>query len=129
MELMPKAELENLDVIWYVKVLENDQSLCNICLTDEIEDGKQWTRYQLKCGHVFHSRCLRRWCGTKQAIHCSFCGYVGCQEHKWCRACEAWGHMPMEVEDCVNNQDIFNSMVHSKSPKPSKTSRKAPSKR
>ena len=50
---MPKSELENHDVIWFVKVLENDQTLCNICLTDEIEDGKQWTRYQLKRGHVF----------------------------------------------------------------------------
>ena len=43
----------------YGKVVHNSSELCMVCMTDEIEDGKQWDRYVLKCGHIAHTRCFR----------------------------------------------------------------------
>ena len=64
-----------------------------ICLTDETKEGKQWTRYQIKCGHVFHSRCFRRWCGTKQCLNCSCCGDIPeDRDSRYCEKCDVFGH-------------------------------------
>jgi hypothetical protein len=34
------------EVIFYTKVLRYNKNLCLVCLTDEIEDGHCWDRYQ-----------------------------------------------------------------------------------
>ena len=47
----------------YCQVIHNSSELCMVCMTNEIEDGKQWDRYILKCGHIAHTRCFRNWCG------------------------------------------------------------------
>ena len=33
-----------------------DNNLCSICLTNIINDS-----YKLKCGHVFHKKCILKW--------------------------------------------------------------------
>ena len=79
--------------VFYVKELHQNSSLCLVCLTDETEDGKQWLRYTLKCGHVFHSRCFRRWCGKKQAINCPYCGNIEeSMSNRYCSTCQSFGH-------------------------------------
>ena len=60
----------------YGEPLYDNKDLCLICYVDEVEDGKQWERYKTKCGHIFHTRCFRRWCGDKNCITCSFCGDI-----------------------------------------------------
>ena len=35
------------------------------------EEEGQWNRYDLKCGHTFHTRCFRQWCYKKDSVNCS----------------------------------------------------------
>ena len=128
MELPVGIEGGNYDVPFYCRHLKTDTTLCMVCLTDETEDGKQWDRNQLKCGHIFHSRCLRRWCGKKNEINCTVCGFMGGEDCKYCFGCEEFGHHP-NTPRCKVYCDIYGIEPPSKKPKTSKTSRKAPSKR
>ena len=54
--------------------LSNNQDLCLACDCDETEEGKQWDRYKTKCGHVFHTRCFRKWCAVKIVLIVPFAG-------------------------------------------------------
>ena len=82
-----------IDVIFYIRVLKDNTDLCLVCMTDEIEDGQHWDRYQMKCGHVYHTRCLRRWCYHKQAVNCTCCGNVPDDPvHMHCSFCKKFGH-------------------------------------
>ena len=79
--------------VFYVKELRQDSSLCLVCLLDEGEDEKRWLRYELRCGHVFHTRCFRRWCGKKQAINCPYCGSIDeSMANRYCSTCQCFGH-------------------------------------
>ena len=81
------------EVLFYIKVLKDNTDLCLVCMTDEIEDGHCWDRYQYKCGHVYHSRCLRRWCYHKQAVNCTCCGNVPEDPaYMYCLFCKSFGH-------------------------------------
>ena len=61
----------------------------------------------LKCGHSFHSRCFREWCGTKNCINCPLCGDVEETKHnRFCSFCKKWGHSGL-FEGCPKvNEDI-----------------------
>ena len=64
------------EVVAYVKTITNNKDdLCIVCQVED-PDGECWDRYQLKCGHIFHSRCIRRWCGKKDTINCPLCGDI-----------------------------------------------------
>ena len=79
----------SVDANWYGKVEQNSSELCLACMTDEIEDGKQWDRYKLKCGHVAHTRCFRNWCGTKHEVNCPVCGDIEpVKENRYCDYCK-----------------------------------------
>ena len=58
-----------IDCTFYGKIIQNSSELCLVCMVDEIEDGKQWDRYVLECGHTAHTRCFRNWCGSKNKIN------------------------------------------------------------
>ena len=78
---------------FYACTLYNNQDLCLVCYVDETEEGKQWDRYKTKCGHVFHTRCLRKWCDVKNRLNCSFCGDIPeIKENRYCHRCKAFGH-------------------------------------
>ena len=73
----------------YGKVRRNSSELCMVCLTDEIEDGKQWDRYILRCGHIAHSRCFRNWCGVKNKVNCPVCSDVPTvKDNRYCSYCK-----------------------------------------
>ena len=93
MELAYEPMEDYIDFLDYVKTLEDRQDLCMICLTEEQLEGQQWSRYQLRCGHIFHTRCLRRWCGKKKGMHCSLCGIIEeTIENRYCSICGRFGH-------------------------------------
>ena len=101
MELEFEPDDELLDTIFYVRELKDDDTtLCNVCLVDETEDNKHWTRYQLICGHKFHSRCVRRWCAKKGSIHCPLCGDIHMiKANRYCKNCKKFGHCHL-VDGC-----------------------------
>ena len=62
MELEPIGDdmMMELDVVAYVKSIHNNkEDLCIVCQVEDPDD-ECWDRYELKCGHIFHSRCIRR---------------------------------------------------------------------
>ena len=76
----------------YMAYLNNDRTLCVVCQVDEPAD-QCWTRCQFKCGHKFHSRCIRKWCGRKQEVNCPLCGDIPqTAEHRFCMLCGVFGH-------------------------------------
>ena len=93
MDLTCDPDVEYLDCVFFVKNMHKDKGQCLICLMDETEEGKQWDRYKIKCGHVFHSRCFRRWCGKRQCLNCSFCGDLPEDDSsRYCNDCDEFGH-------------------------------------
>ena len=94
MELRYEADKEHSESTFYVQQLpSNNTDLCIICQVDETQDGKQWDRYSSKCGHVFHSRCFRRWCGVRGAINCPYCGDIPeVKKFRFCSTCRCYGH-------------------------------------
>ena len=77
----------------FIRVHHYNKDLCLVCMTDETESGQLWTRYELKCGHTYHSRCLRKWCRVKNCIHCSYCGKIPeVVENMLCYECNEFGH-------------------------------------
>ena len=87
------------EVLSYVKPIENNKdALCIVCQVEDPE-GECWTRYQFKCGHLFHSRCIRHWCGRKDTINCPLCGDIEQKkENRYCTLCNVWGHSP-QIDD------------------------------
>ena len=74
MELNSNIDNEYMKCVFFAKDVEDNYDLCLICMIDEHDDNQHWQRYQLPCGHIFHTRCFRRWCSEKQHLNCSFCG-------------------------------------------------------
>ena len=88
---------ENDDVLAYIKTINNNDTLCLICHHDETTQETppaSWDRYEFKCGHKFHSRCLRRWCYFKSCVNCPICGDINMNDDSnyYCNECERFGH-------------------------------------
>ena len=84
----------------YTKLLCDSNELCLICMLDESENNinLKWDRYQLCCGHQFHTRCLRKWCNTKQKLNCSLCGDIELNsKNEYCNTCHKWGHSTVDM--------------------------------
>ena len=97
MDLPCDTALENDNFIPYVKFLQNDKTLCSVCMMKE-KKKTPWERYKMKCGHVCHSRCWRRLCHVKDAPWCPFCGKIVEKDHNmYCHKCDTFGHF---IEDC-----------------------------
>ena len=83
----------------YMAYISGDRSLCIVCQVDEPSD-ECWTRCQFKCGHTFHSRCIRKWCGRKQEVNCPLCGDIPqTAEYRHCMFCGVFGHND-ELDKC-----------------------------
>ena len=84
----------------YAKVIHNSSELGMVCVTDQIEDGKQWARYKLKCGHIAHTHCFRNWCGLKNKVICPLCSDIETvKDNRYCSYCKKYGHTDM-VDGC-----------------------------
>ena len=87
MELEPEIfspKVNNL-IMDYCKHMKSSEEYCLICL----EIKKDWAKYQLKCGHQFHTRCLRKWLATKDRLNCSVCGDLAeSVDNTYCHLCD-----------------------------------------
>ncbi len=99
---------ELLDVIKFTKTHRTDKTKCLICHHDESEDGEQWDRYELKCGHKYHTRCLRRWGHVKKCVNCPLCGNVDTCNSKnyFCSTCSDFGH---SCTNCPKYKQFLNN--------------------
>jgi hypothetical protein len=88
MELEYEGGSEYYETLFYTKLVSNKE-LCLICMCEE---NDPWDRYQLKCGHIFHTRCLRLWCSKKNNVNCSYCGDIEKDEFLYCDSCKTYGH-------------------------------------
>lgn len=78
---------------YYTQTIRNSNELCIICQLDEHEDGKQWDRYKIVCGHYFHTRCFRKWAEEKQSVNCPYCGDIPqIDKNQYCSSCKVFGH-------------------------------------
>ena len=94
----------SMDANFYGKVITDSSDLCMVCMTDETEDGKQWDRYKLKCGHIAHTRCFRNWCGKKNKVNCPLCGDIEqIKQNRYCTYCKKYGHT-----DIIDGCELFN---------------------
>ena len=109
MEIEINFDKDYLDSSYYGIPLSSNKELCLICYTDETEDGKQWDRYKTKCGHIFHTRCFRRWCGVKNCVNCSFCGDIPeIIDNRYCDICKKFGHNPIYGDACPTTRRASN---------------------
>ena len=96
MELDCEPRTEDLAQLEYTKHLQNNKSLCSVCMADETKEGKQWDIYQLKCGHIAHTRCLRRWFSIRECVSCLISGDIPeIQRTRFCSDCNEFGHSVM----------------------------------
>ena len=120
----PRAEY--LIQLEYTKHLQDDRSLCSVCMTDETNDGKQWDRYQLKCGHIAHTRCLRRWFSIRECVSCRdiapqdldggrgphpICGDIHeIKRNRFCSDCNKFGHSVI-TDRCNKRRKVLEEMI------------------
>ena len=94
------------DLYSMTKKIIGCNQLCTICHADETKVGKKWLRYMLSCGHIYHSKCIRKHCFNKMVIHCPTCGYLHpVYKNKYCSRCDIFGH-PTNVCD-INKKTII----------------------
>ena len=102
----PTDEINDLfyETIYYTQTIHNSNELCIICQLDETEDGKQWDRYKIVCGHIFHTRCFRKWAGKKMCINCPYCGDIPMiDKHEYCSSCKIFGHHSVSCLPKIND--------------------------
>ena len=93
MEIEYDINYEYDELCTFRRIHEDKTDLCLVCLVDETEAGQIWTRYELACGHMYHSRCIRKWCRLKNCVHCTCCGEVADKvENMFCYGCQEFGH-------------------------------------
>ena len=108
MELNFESISNDMDVFRYTKHISNSNELCIICQLDELEDGKQWDRYKLVCGHTFHTRCFRKWVGKKQCTNCPYCGDIlKIEKNEHCHWCKTFGLSAYNNKPCINDKEAM----------------------
>ena len=101
-DTIDKEEFDYFDIIQYTKRISNNNELCIICLHNESDEGKQWPRYKLICGHIFHTKCFNKWVNKKESINCPLCSDIKCiDKNKFCNICNLFGHPPNHI-NCIN---------------------------
>ena len=89
MELEPEPEIYNSyvnnTVMDYCKCVKDSEEVCMICLCVK----REWMKYQLRCGHQFHTRCYRKWLATKNKLNCTLCGDLAENDsNTYCQVCD-----------------------------------------
>ena len=77
----------------HFKLLKNCDALCTVCNTAEKSD-ELWHRYQLSCGCISHTRCLRKFLKDKNSLYCKKCDkdLQMSDETRCCGNCSNFGH-------------------------------------
>jgi hypothetical protein len=91
----------------FAKTIEKEKhrGFCLCCMEEDTEESKKWDRYELKCGHQYHTRCLRKLWDCNRRVFCSYCGDINENNslNSYCSKCKEWGHSNykhlLEVEE------------------------------
>ena len=68
------------------------------CRCSCLHERGDWDYYQLKCGHYFHTRCLKHWLDHKGKLNCPLCGDIPeINNNQYCSHCKEWGHFGDDV--------------------------------
>ena len=125
MELACEPRTEDLIKLEYTTHLQHNKSLCSVCMADETKDGKQWHRSQLKCGHIAHTRCLRRWFSIRECVSCRdpapqdldggrgphpICGDIPeIKRNRFCSDCNKFDHSVM-MDRCNKRRKMLDDV-------------------
>ena len=86
------------DWISYITSAKDDKTICGICNMVE-EEETPWERYQLACGHKYHTRCFRKWMDYKKRTVCVYCGDMEKdKKNQYCQICEKFGHVDIDCK-------------------------------
>lgn len=66
----------------------------------------EWDYYQLPCLHYAHTRCMRHWIFTKQALECPWCQNLTPQT-QYCKECKKWDNHRAYTEECPIMQQFM----------------------
>jgi hypothetical protein len=58
-----------LELSFYVRDIKPNKKVCYVCMME----NEQYDRYKLSCKHEFHTRCLRKYCGSIEDVQCPIC--------------------------------------------------------
>ena len=105
-----ECELEGcVEVLDYVQTIHNSKRLCLVCLVDEREDGNKWDRYKIVCGHMFHTRCYRKWYTKKKCLNCPLCGDIPeVPANAYCDFCKRFEHVQYDCPEVKEMDDLFS---------------------
>ena len=102
-EHQPEAE----DVVQhYAKPIKGNTSECLVCMMSNSE----FEKYQLVCGHQYHTRCYRKWLDTKHKLACSVCGDIPqIRQNAYCCICEDF--YEHDVNTCGSLHGLSDAMT------------------
>ena len=110
MELDCEPRAEASIQLEYTKHLQDDKSLCSVCMSDETKQGEQWDIYQRKCGHIAHTRCLRRWFSMRECVSSPICGDIPeIQRNRVRSDCNKFGHSVM-MDRCDKRRKVLDDL-------------------
>jgi hypothetical protein len=95
---------DKINYIKCIKSTEEQKGMCLCCMVDDTEKEQKWDRYELVCGHQYHTRCLRKYWDSKNTdkINCAYCGELdNITKNMWCNDCKEWGH---DEYLCIQNK-------------------------
>jgi hypothetical protein len=111
---------------FYLKTLYNSTDMCILCNQKETSD-KPWHRYETVCGHITHTRCMRKWLFENNKTICPKCDNP---LELYCSFCNVFGHTGND--NCPKVQetmDEIKELIHPTSKRPKKRKNKSKTKK
>ena len=97
--------------LWYARTIIADGTIYE-CGCSCLHERGDWDYYELKCGHKFHTRCLRAWLAYKKNLNCTLCGDLQeNNENSWCDRCNLWGHKYLDETLCPRGIEATAKMM------------------
>lgn len=88
------GKCDNIKNIKYGR--DEQKGMCLVCMEEDTEESIKWDRYEICCGHQYHTRCLRKYWDTinkPNHITCSYCGDKPISAiTNYCSVCKVFGH-------------------------------------
>lgn len=90
----------------YCKPIKGDSSDCYVCMME----NPVWEKYQLVCGHKYHTRCYRKWVATTHKLSCSVCGDIPqIRQNAFCCLCN--GFYDHNVNQCASLHGLADAVT------------------
>jgi len=95
---------------YYIKSLNSSLKICSVCMLDEKKYGYIWHKVEIKCSHVMHTRCYRKWCDYKKKPNCPICGDMN-EEDYYCDSCDEYGHIRDDIVKCNKYKKYIKNLL------------------